>query len=75
MPKSKKRSTLKGLSSKYGATVRKRYTRVVRVLKTKRRCPSCGRLSLKREAAGKWRCSVCAFTAAGGAYDISIRGE
>jgi len=66
----KKDRALKGLRQKYGATVRKRYTRVNKVLKAKRKCPSCGSLKFRREAAGVWTCEKCGFKAAGGAYSF-----
>lgn len=59
---------IKGLGQKYGATVRKRYSRVNRELKAKRKCPSCGSMKFRREAVGVWRCEKCGFKAAGGAY-------
>ncbi len=64
----KKDQALKGLGQKYGATVRKRYSRVHRLLKAKRKCPSCGSLKFRRAAAGVWQCEKCGFKAAGGAY-------
>jgi len=65
-----KREAVAGLGAKYGATVRKRYSRVYVTLKTARECPSCGSLKLRRRASGIWACSVCGYTVAGGAYDI-----
>jgi len=68
MPRGRK--ALGGLGAKYGGTVRKRYTRVYRTLKTARECPSCSSMKLKRRASGIWSCSVCGYTVAGGAYDV-----
>ncbi len=65
-----KRKALVGLGAKYGGTVRKRYSRVYRTLKTARECPSCSSMKLKRTASGIWSCSVCGYTVAGGAYDV-----
>ncbi|MCH8022454.1 MAG: 50S ribosomal protein L37 [Thaumarchaeota archaeon] len=71
MPKrAKKRVSLKGLKAWYGATVRKRYSRIYRLLRQPRSCPSCGGLGLKRTSVGIWTCKTCNFTAAGGAYDF-----
>ncbi|MDG6929220.1 MAG: 50S ribosomal protein L37 [Nitrososphaerota archaeon] len=61
---------LAGLGNKYGATVRKRYSRVVRELKAKRVCRSCGSASFSRKAVGVWRCRKCGYTVAGGAYSF-----
>ncbi|MBI4258442.1 MAG: 50S ribosomal protein L37 [Thaumarchaeota archaeon] len=70
MPRRAKKS-LAGLRAKYGATVRKRYTRVMQTLKAKRRCPSCGSWNMKRQAVGIWTCSSCDYKVAGGAYDLA----
>lgn len=67
MPR-KSSQSLRGLGAKYGATLRKRYTRVYRELKKKRSCPSCGSTSFTRDAVGIWSCPKCGFTATGGAY-------
>jgi large subunit ribosomal protein L37Ae len=65
-------TALKGLGTKFGATVRKRYGKVYRILKQKRRCPSCGSLKFGRIASGIWNCPKCDFKVAAGAYDINI---
>jgi large subunit ribosomal protein L37Ae len=59
---------IKGLGPKYGATLRKRWGRVVALLRARRRCPSCGSLAFKREAVGIWACLSCGYKMAGGAY-------
>lgn len=66
-----KGKSVKGLGAKYGGTLRKRYSNVYRTLKAKKSCPSCSSMKLKRVASGIWRCSICGFTVAGGAYDAS----
>lgn len=59
-----------GVAGKYGS----RYGRVIRarIIKAgsqKRfRCPSCMKLTLKRESAGIWSCSRCGTKLAGKAY-------
>ncbi|MCZ6613099.1 MAG: 50S ribosomal protein L37 [Thaumarchaeota archaeon] len=71
MPKrAKKQISLRGLKAWYGVKVRKRYSRVVRLVRQARSCPSCGSLTLKRMASGIWTCKTCNFTAAGGAYEF-----
>lgn len=65
-----KEKVLKGLGVKYGRTLRTRYSRVQLLLKSKRRCPSCGSLRLRRKAVGLWHCSKCGHEVAGGAYDL-----
>jgi large subunit ribosomal protein L37Ae len=68
----KSQTALKGLGTKFGATVRKRYGKIYRSLKQKRRCPSCGSLKFGRIASGIWNCPKCNFKVAAGAYDINI---
>jgi large subunit ribosomal protein L37Ae len=63
---------LKGLGVKYGATVRKRYGTIYRLLKKKRRCPKCGSVKFDREALGIWSCSKCNYKVAAGTYDVNF---
>ncbi|HEY6405355.1 MAG TPA: hypothetical protein VIX38_04690 [Nitrososphaeraceae archaeon] len=41
-------TVLRGLGVRYGATVRKRYSKVYYALKQKRRCPKCSSLQFRR---------------------------
>ena len=68
LPKTKKVGPTRGLGPRYGATVRKRYIKVITELKRPHKCPSCGFVRVKRESVGVWKCSKCSFTFAGGAY-------
>ncbi|MCP8318027.1 MAG: 50S ribosomal protein L37 [archaeon] len=70
MPKAKGRG-LKGLSAKYGSTLRKRHGRVFSTLKMRRNCPSCGSWKLKRKSKGIWECKSCGLVITGRAYDIA----
>jgi large subunit ribosomal protein L37Ae len=63
------REGVKGLGSKYGGTLRKRYARIYRTQKAARECPSCSSMKLKRRASGVWECGSCGFVVAGGAYE------
>jgi large subunit ribosomal protein L37Ae len=65
-----KKQSLKGLGIKYGATLRRRYSKIFFTLKKKRTCPMCGSSRFKREAVGIWRCYKCDYKVAGGAYDL-----
>lgn len=65
-------SRLKGLGVKYGATVRKRYGMIYKLLKRKRRCPKCGSIKFDRKAMGIWCCSKCNYKVASGTYDVSF---
>jgi large subunit ribosomal protein L37Ae len=69
----RKSTSLKGLGVKFGATVRKRYGAVYRLLKKNRKCPSCGSKRFSRIALGIWHCPKCHFKVASGAYDISTQ--
>ncbi|HMK94157.1 MAG TPA: 50S ribosomal protein L37ae [Candidatus Limnocylindrales bacterium] len=68
MPKTKKVGPTRGLGTRYGATVRKRYVKVVTELKRPHKCPNCGFIRVHRESVGVWKCGKCGFTFAGGAY-------
>lgn len=71
MSDSSERGTLKGLSSRYGSTLRKRYSRIMGNMKRTRRCPSCGSTRFRRESVGIWSCNTCKFKIAGEAYDLA----
>lgn len=66
--KMKKVGPSRGLGTRYGSTVRKRYTKIMIGLKGKHKCPQCGFNKVKRESVGVWRCKKCNHTFAGGAY-------
>ncbi len=68
----KKGASLKGLGTKYGSTLRKRYTRAYKLLKTRRYCPNCGSPRFRRLVIGIWHCPKCGLKVAGRAYDIEI---
>jgi large subunit ribosomal protein L37Ae len=66
--KTKKVAMTRGLGTRYGATVRKRYIKVVTEAKQTHKCPQCGAEAVKRESVGVWNCRKCDVTFAGGAY-------
>ena len=66
--KTKKVGMARGLGTRYGATVRKRYVKVVTEAKKTHKCPQCGSMAVKRESVGVWNCRKCGHTFAGGAY-------
>ena len=68
----KKKGYLKGLGARYGIKLRKKYSTVHRVLKSKRKCPECGSLQFGRQVVGIWSCKKCGFKIAGHAYDIKL---
>jgi len=66
--RTKKVGPTRGLGARYGATVRKRYSKVVTETKKPHRCPQCGFPRVKRVSVGIWKCRKCGFTFTGGAY-------
>jgi large subunit ribosomal protein L37Ae len=68
----KKKGYLKGLGARYGIKLRKKYSIVHKVLKSKRKCPECGSLRFGRQDVGIWSCKKCGFKIAGLAYDIKL---
>ncbi len=68
----KKKGYLKGLGARYGIKLRKKYSIVHRVLKSKRKCPECGSLQFGRQVVGIWSCKKCGLKIAGYAYDIKL---
>jgi large subunit ribosomal protein L37Ae len=68
----KKKGYLKGLGARYGIKLRKKYSVVHRVLKSKRKCPECGSIQFGRQVVGIWSCKKCGLKIAGYAYDIKL---
>jgi large subunit ribosomal protein L37Ae len=68
VPKTKKVGPTRGLGVRYGATVRKRYMKVIVELKKPHKCPQCGFVRVHRESVGIWKCKKCSYTFTGGAY-------
>ncbi|UCD27086.1 MAG: 50S ribosomal protein L37ae [Candidatus Bathyarchaeota archaeon] len=66
--KTKKVAMTRGLGARYGATVRKRYIKVLSETKKAHKCPQCGSPSIRRESLGVWNCRKCGLTFTGGAY-------
>ena len=64
----KKVGMTRGLGTRYGATVRKRYLKVVTEAKQTHKCPQCGIKAVTRVGVGIWNCKKCGVTFAGGAY-------
>ncbi|WNZ28768.1 MAG: 50S ribosomal protein L37ae [Candidatus Bathyarchaeota archaeon] len=64
----KKVAMTRGLGTRYGATIRKRYVKVLTEVRRTHKCPQCGAEAVKRESVGIWNCRKCDVTFAGGAY-------
>lgn len=73
MGRTKKVGPTRGLGTRYGSTVRKRYIKVIAGLKTAHKCPQCGFVKVKRKSVGVWECGKCSFTFTGGAYMPSTK--
>ncbi len=66
--KTKKVGMTRGLGARYGATVRKRYVKVLSEARKAHKCPQCSSASIRRESVGVWNCRKCGLTFSGGAY-------
>jgi len=64
----KKVGSTRGLGVRYGATVRRRYSKVLSEMRKPHSCPHCGSKSVHRESVGVWSCGKCGLTFTGGAY-------
>jgi large subunit ribosomal protein L37Ae len=73
LPRTKKVGPTRGFGPRYGATVRKRYNKVIAGLKTAHKCPQCGFVKVRRQSVGVWKCGKCAYTFTGGAYTPSTK--
>ncbi|MFH2112362.1 MAG: 50S ribosomal protein L37ae [Candidatus Bathyarchaeota archaeon] len=68
----KKRKDI-GLGTRGGATLRKRYMRIMQTVNATHKCPSCASPSVKRVSVGLWNCRKCGYRFAGGAYTPSTK--
>jgi len=66
--RTKKVGPTRGLGARYGATVRKRYVKMISGLKKTHNCPQCGFNLVRRQSVGVWKCRKCGLTFTGGAY-------
>ncbi len=66
--KTRKVGMTRGLGTRYGATVRKRYIKVLSEMKQDHKCPQCDSASVRRQSVGVWNCRKCGLTFTGGAY-------
>ena len=56
--------------TRYGQKLRKQVKAIEILQRTKSICPFCGKKSIKREAAGIWKCRSCRRAIAGGAWEF-----
>jgi len=64
----KKVGPSRGLGTRYGATLRKRYVKVLKEVNQTYKCPQCVSEAVRRESVGVWHCKKCGLTFSGGAY-------
>ena len=57
-------------ATRYGQKLRKQVKAIEILQRTKSICPFCGKKSIKREAAGIWKCRGCRRAIAGGAWEF-----
>ena len=57
-------------ATRYGQKLRKQVKAIEILQRTKSICPFCGKKSIKREAAGIWKCRGCRRSIAGGAWEF-----
>lgn len=67
-----KRTQKAGIVGKYGSRYSSTLRRIVKKFEISQRmayeCPFCGKVTLKRNAAGIWTCKACHRSVAGGAW-------
>ncbi len=69
MARTKKVGSTGRFGARYGAKLRRRVLDIEKRQHAPHRCPACAtRASLKRHAAGLWKCKKCDLVFAGGAY-------
>jgi len=68
MGRTKKVGPAGSLGARYGATLRKRWARIVSIMRTPHKCPRCQTKAVRRVSVGVWRCRKCGLVFAGGAY-------
>jgi len=64
----KKAGSAARFGPRYGTRTKKILLQIERLQKQKQECPFCERKSLKRVAAGIWKCKKCGKKFAGAAY-------
>ena len=57
-------------ATRYGQKLRKQVKAIEILQRVKSICPFCGKKSIKREAAGIWKCRGCRRAIAGGAWEF-----
>ena len=56
----------------YGKSIRERVAEARKKSSVRYKCPSCSRVSVKRESSGVWKCAKCGGKFASGAYEFRM---
>ncbi|KAK1071695.1 60S ribosomal protein L43 [Friedmanniomyces endolithicus] len=57
--------------TRYGASLRKQVKKIEIQQHSKYSCTFCGKVTVKRQSTGIWKCRACKKTIAGGAYTVA----
>ena len=70
-----RRTAKVGITGKYGTRYGQKLRKQVKAIEILQRkktiCPFCGKTSIRRAAAGIWKCRACKRTIAGGAWEFT----
>jgi len=57
-----------GFKARYGSTLRKKWSEIIRNVRATYECPRCERKAVRRVSIGIWQCRFCGYKFAGQAY-------
>ena len=70
MAKKRTFGSVKRFGPRYGRTVRGKVANIESKVKSKKECPYCKKVGVKRTAAGIWECTKCRSKFTGKAYEF-----
>jgi large subunit ribosomal protein L37Ae len=70
--RTKKVGTTGRFGPRYGTKAKIKLRNIEAIQKAPHQCPECKRMTLKRVAAGIWKCKKCGAKIAGGAYKLGV---
>jgi len=71
MVKTRKVGSTGRFGVRYGLRIRKNVLAIDKLKQSQKKCPSCLKNSIRRQAAGIWVCKACGLKVAGRAYQVS----
>jgi large subunit ribosomal protein L37Ae len=71
MAETQKLGSVKRFGSRYGRTAKRTFAQIEKSQRSLHKCPYCRKVSVKRLAAGIWKCKRCDAKFTGKAYSIS----